>query len=58
MRRCWLAGGHVHGADGQKPCDLTGGEGPRTMGERVVRRGVPELLPAKTTYLRVVNILE
>ena len=49
MRRCWLAGGHVHGADGENPCDLTGGEGPGTMGERVVRRGVPARLPGKVT---------
>ena len=54
MRRCWLVGGHVHGADGENSCDLTGGEGLGTMGERVVRRGVPARLPTNITYRRVV----
>ena len=56
MRRCWLAGGHVHGADGQKPCDFQGGDGRGTMGERVVWWEACELLPAKTTWGRVVQL--
>ena len=55
MRRCQLAEGHTHHADGQDPCNLTGGEGPGTMGERVVRRGVGERLPGKVTWRRVVH---
>ena len=35
MRRCQLAEGHIHRADGQDPCNLQAGEGPGTMGERV-----------------------
>ena len=54
MRRCQLAEGHTHRADGQDPCNLLDGEGPGTMGERVVRRGVPARLPGKVTYRRVV----
>ena len=54
MRRCQLAEGHTHRADGQDPCNLVDGKGPGTMGERVVRRGVGERLPVNTTYRRVV----
>ena len=56
MRRCQLAEGHTHRADGQDPCNLTGGEGPGTMGERVVRRGVGERLPGNSTWGRVVHV--
>ena len=56
MRRCQLAEGHTHRAEGQNPCNFRGGEGPGTMGERVVRRGVGERLPTNTTYWRVVQV--
>ena len=35
--------------------NFRGGEGPGTMGERVVRRGVGERLPGKVTWGRVVH---
>ena len=56
MRRCQLAEGHTHRADGQDPCNFCGGEGPGTMGESVVRRGVPARLPVKVTWGRVVQL--
>ena len=42
----------THRADGQDPCNFRGAEGPGTMGERVVRRGVPARLPVKVTWGR------
>ena len=48
--RCQLTEGHTHRADGQDPWNFCDDEGPGPMGERVVRRGVGERLPANTTY--------
>jgi len=52
-----LAEGHIHGAGDEDPCNFRDGDGSGTTGERVARQEVRELLPAKSTYRRVVHRL-
>ena len=50
-----LAEGHIHGAGDEDPCNFRDIERSGTTGERVARQEVRELLPAKSTYRRVVT---
>jgi len=51
-----LAEGLLLAVGAEDPCNLVAGGGSGTTGKRVVRQECRELLPANTTYGRVVHV--